>query len=128
MIPPYNFTSLSYNLNRDFFKISRTKDSQFAGPYEELLLRTVKQNFEQEYLAFDLFESQKLNVLRVVLCVETLRFFNEEIEPKCTSVSEAFVMMRDQFTTASHMNTYMNEWNTLTFKSIQTKTHLSHFL
>lgn len=122
--PPDNFASPSYYSKRDFLKIIRPKDSHFAGPYEESLLRTVKQIFEQDCLAFELRESQKLSFLHVIFCAEALRYFTDEIKPKCTSVSEDFVMMHEHFITASHMNTYMTEWSTLTFKDIQMKNTL----
>lgn len=106
---------------RDFLKISRQPRDQYSGPYEGPIIDTVKRLFLQDCDAFDVPEVQCLSVLHTMLRDDALRYFTDYIALTATTGDQAFSKLQAHFMTPAHRDTYMTQWNSLTFTDIKQK-------
>lgn len=106
---------------RDILKATRSTESLFSGPYDGVILSSVKRQFLQDCNAFEVPENQQLSVLHIMFKDNALRYFTDHVKPKVRNVEQAFEEMKKHFITEAHVNTYTTEWNTLSFRDFKNK-------
>lgn len=82
---------------------------------------TVKRKFATDCRAHEVPEGQQLSVLHVMFRDEAERYFTDHVAGNATFVDDAFQQIYDHFVTPAHRDTYITEWNTLTFSDMKHK-------
>jgi len=102
---------------RDFLKITRYKDDKYAGSYECPLLGSVRRRFEQDCIALEVPEGDRLQLVYTMIRGEPLRYFMDEVQPHASAAADAFVMVQAKYMSSAHRDRYIHEWNALSFRS-----------
>lgn len=94
---------------RDILKSSRTNESLFSGPYDSVILWSVKGQFLQDCTGFEVPKNQQLSVLHIVSKENALCHFTDHIKTNVVNGYQAFDKIKKHFITEAHIITYTSE-------------------